>query len=391
LKRKDSRPVPGKEIPQSKKDRAKLDGMYECILCACCSTSCPSYWWNPELYLGPAALLHAHRLGGPPDWAQSAHRFSAYERDSGVRRVLNATALGVAFTLPLLGGSRLHGCRVSRAGQPADVIKGITTVACVAISFLSRPDYDKAYRDMFGWRDLIAPFLPVALRFDPFEVCHGVGTVVVVVFARVVRLGGLPDWAQSAHRFSACERDSGVRRVLNATALGVAFTLPLLGGSHLHGCRVSRAGQPADVINGIATAAWVVIRVFTCEGDGPGCRDLVATARSVALEFLLRRLYGSRYDGVPVSYRDLITTRPIATCEASALVTHMKRVAHEMGMFYVVIMSFGYPRFFVSQTRVFVVLGVCPGTVCTVEVCVVFLDTLTPVFELYVRLRERRQ
>uniref|UniRef100_A0A1D1XPS2 Succinate dehydrogenase [ubiquinone] iron-sulfur subunit, mitochondrial n=1 Tax=Anthurium amnicola TaxID=1678845 RepID=A0A1D1XPS2_9ARAE len=61
LKRKDPPPVPGKEIIQSKKDRAKLDGMYECILCACCSTSCPSYWWNPELYLGPAALLHTHR------------------------------------------------------------------------------------------------------------------------------------------------------------------------------------------------------------------------------------------------------------------------------------------------------------------------------------------
>ena len=60
LKRKDL-PKDGKENLQSKKDRAKLDGMYECILCACCSTSCPSYWWNPELYLGPAALLHAHR------------------------------------------------------------------------------------------------------------------------------------------------------------------------------------------------------------------------------------------------------------------------------------------------------------------------------------------
>ncbi|MQM21815.1 hypothetical protein Taro_054860 [Colocasia esculenta] len=52
----------------------------------------------------------------------------------------------------------------------------------------------------------------------------------------------------------------------------------------------------------------------------------------------------------------------------------------------------GYPRFFVSQTRVFVVLGVLSQYLCcTVEVCVVFLDTLTPVFELYVRLRERRQ
>ncbi|KAH0873603.1 hypothetical protein HID58_070965, partial [Brassica napus] len=61
LKRKTPASVPGKEILQSKKDRAKLDGMYECILCACCSTSFPSYWWNPESYLGPAALLHANR------------------------------------------------------------------------------------------------------------------------------------------------------------------------------------------------------------------------------------------------------------------------------------------------------------------------------------------
>jgi succinate dehydrogenase (ubiquinone) iron-sulfur subunit len=65
LKRKDPSPQPGKEIPQSKADREKLDGMYECILCACCSTACPSYWWNPEKYLGPAALLNANRLGFP--------------------------------------------------------------------------------------------------------------------------------------------------------------------------------------------------------------------------------------------------------------------------------------------------------------------------------------
>lgn len=49
------------EYLQSKEDRAKLDGMYECILCACCSTSCPSYWWNPEHYIGPAALMQAYR------------------------------------------------------------------------------------------------------------------------------------------------------------------------------------------------------------------------------------------------------------------------------------------------------------------------------------------
>lgn len=56
-----SKPVDGKEHFQSPEDRAKLDGMYECILCACCSTSCPSYWWNSDKYLGPAALMQARR------------------------------------------------------------------------------------------------------------------------------------------------------------------------------------------------------------------------------------------------------------------------------------------------------------------------------------------
>ena len=54
-------PAPPKEWRQSHEDRQKLDGLYECILCACCSTSCPSYWWNEDRYLGPAALLQAFR------------------------------------------------------------------------------------------------------------------------------------------------------------------------------------------------------------------------------------------------------------------------------------------------------------------------------------------
>ncbi|MGB1882646.1 MAG: succinate dehydrogenase iron-sulfur subunit [Gammaproteobacteria bacterium] len=52
---------PDKERLQSVEDREELDGLYECILCACCSTSCPSYWWNSDRYLGPAALLQAYR------------------------------------------------------------------------------------------------------------------------------------------------------------------------------------------------------------------------------------------------------------------------------------------------------------------------------------------
>ena len=51
----------GRERLQSKQDREALDGHYECIMCACCSTSCPSYWWNSERFMGPAVLLAAHR------------------------------------------------------------------------------------------------------------------------------------------------------------------------------------------------------------------------------------------------------------------------------------------------------------------------------------------
>ena len=53
--------TPEKEWRQSREDRQKLDGLYECILCACCSTSCPSYWWNSDKFLGPAILLQAYR------------------------------------------------------------------------------------------------------------------------------------------------------------------------------------------------------------------------------------------------------------------------------------------------------------------------------------------
>ena len=52
---------PKNEYLQSKQDRMELDGLYECILCACCSASCPSYWWNQNKYLGPAILLQAYR------------------------------------------------------------------------------------------------------------------------------------------------------------------------------------------------------------------------------------------------------------------------------------------------------------------------------------------
>ncbi len=71
---KASDPPSGQERRQSPEDREALDGLYECILCACCSTSCPSYWWNSEEYLGPANLLQAYR------WIADSRDESATER-----------------------------------------------------------------------------------------------------------------------------------------------------------------------------------------------------------------------------------------------------------------------------------------------------------------------
>jgi succinate dehydrogenase / fumarate reductase iron-sulfur subunit len=67
-------PPADRERLQSREERSKLDGLYECILCACCSTGCPSYWWNSERYLGPAILLQAHR------WIQDSRDETTGER-----------------------------------------------------------------------------------------------------------------------------------------------------------------------------------------------------------------------------------------------------------------------------------------------------------------------
>ncbi|KAJ3304488.1 hypothetical protein HDV03_002697 [Kappamyces sp. JEL0829] len=71
---KQKKPVPERENLQSIKERSKLDGLYECILCACCSTSCPSYWWNSDKYLGPAVLMQAYR------WIIDSRDDFGYER-----------------------------------------------------------------------------------------------------------------------------------------------------------------------------------------------------------------------------------------------------------------------------------------------------------------------
>ena len=72
-------PAPEKEWLQSPEDRARLDGLYECVLCACCSTSCPSYWWNSDRYLGPAALLAAERWLEDSRDEATGHRLDALE------------------------------------------------------------------------------------------------------------------------------------------------------------------------------------------------------------------------------------------------------------------------------------------------------------------------
>jgi succinate dehydrogenase / fumarate reductase iron-sulfur subunit len=69
-------PEPETEYLQTPEQRAKLDGLYECILCGCCSTACPSFWWNPDKFRGPAALLQAYR-------------FMADSRDQGTVERLN--------------------------------------------------------------------------------------------------------------------------------------------------------------------------------------------------------------------------------------------------------------------------------------------------------------
>ena len=85
---------PEREHLQSPKDRAKLDGLYECILCACCSTACPSYWWNQDEYLGPAVLLQAYRWVSDSRDEATAERLDALEDPFKLYRchtILNCT------------------------------------------------------------------------------------------------------------------------------------------------------------------------------------------------------------------------------------------------------------------------------------------------------------
>jgi len=83
---RNDQPPPAQERLQSPEDRKKLDGLYECILCGCCSTSCPSWWWNPEKYIGPAGLLAARRFLADSRDTSSSERLSDLDDPFSVYR-----------------------------------------------------------------------------------------------------------------------------------------------------------------------------------------------------------------------------------------------------------------------------------------------------------------
>ncbi|MEH6568395.1 MAG: succinate dehydrogenase iron-sulfur subunit [Halioglobus sp.] len=94
-------PAPAIERLQSPEEREKLDGLYECILCACCSTSCPSFWWNPDRFIGPAGLLQSYRfLADSRDTATEARLanlddpFSVF-RCHGIQNCVNVCPKGL--------------------------------------------------------------------------------------------------------------------------------------------------------------------------------------------------------------------------------------------------------------------------------------------------------
>ncbi len=85
---------PARERLQSPEERAKLDGLYECILCACCSSSCPSFWWNPDKFVGPAGLLQARRFLADSRDTASEHRIGKLQDPFSVfrcRTIMNCT------------------------------------------------------------------------------------------------------------------------------------------------------------------------------------------------------------------------------------------------------------------------------------------------------------
>ena len=90
------KPPPAQARLQSQEDREELDGLYECILCACCSTACPSFWWNPDKYIGPAGLLQAYRFLADTRDTATAERLANLDDPFSVfrcRGIMNCVAV----------------------------------------------------------------------------------------------------------------------------------------------------------------------------------------------------------------------------------------------------------------------------------------------------------
>jgi succinate dehydrogenase / fumarate reductase iron-sulfur subunit len=88
--------APAQEHLQSPEERAQLDGLYECILCACCTSSCPSFWWNPEKFVGPAGLLQARRFLADSRDKATEHRLDKLQDPFSVfrcRSIMNCTTV----------------------------------------------------------------------------------------------------------------------------------------------------------------------------------------------------------------------------------------------------------------------------------------------------------
>ena len=113
-------PPPEKERLQSPEDREKLDGLYECILCACCSTSCPSFWWNPDKFIGPAGLLASYRFLADTRDTATDERLDALDDPFSVfrcRGIMNCVSVCPKGLNPTRAIGKIRSMLISRPKQ----------------------------------------------------------------------------------------------------------------------------------------------------------------------------------------------------------------------------------------------------------------------------------
>ncbi len=115
-------PQVAQERLQSPEDRKKLDGLYECILCACCSTACPSFWWNPDKFVGPAGLLQAYRFLVDSRDTATEERLAALEDPFSVfrcRGIMNCVSVCPRGLNPTRAIGHIRNMLLERAVQPS--------------------------------------------------------------------------------------------------------------------------------------------------------------------------------------------------------------------------------------------------------------------------------